>query len=313
MYATSRFRRIGALIAASVLLAGVAACEASNGDQGEQSADQEGSDADVRIAYLAVASWLPAMVAEREGYFEAEGLNVESEIITNLATLPGTMGQQFDIGATTVPDVLNAQRNGVEVEVVAGEAWETEENSVVRLLARPGAGVESLEDIENKRLAAGTLGGNIHPATMYWLEREGVDTGTITISEVVFPQQPAQMEAGAVDVVEALDPFVSAMLADGAVDLGSPLLAVGERMSISSWMASSSWVNENPEIIESFVAALERAKKFIAENDSEARSVLAEVSGMPDAVASSVKFPEFAFDLSQQDIERWREIVEDAS
>src|SRR5690606_24717107 len=100
---------------------------------------------DVRIAYLGVASWLPAMVAEDQGYFKDEGLNVTSEIVANLATLPGAMGRQFDIASTTIPDTIRAQANGVEVEVVAGQAWETEDQSVVRLLARADSGITSIK------------------------------------------------------------------------------------------------------------------------------------------------------------------------
>jgi len=298
--------------AVAVSIMALAACGTANEPQGEEpGAEARDADAhEIRIAYLAVASWLPAMVAEEEGFFAAEGLSVESEIITNLATLPGTMGQQFDIASTTVPDVLNAQESGVNVEVVAGEAWETQDNSIVRLLARPGSGVEGIGDVEGQRLAAGTLGGNIHPATLYWLAQEEVDVSTITISEVPFPQQSAQIEAGTVDVVQALEPFASGMIRDGAVDLGSPLLAVGERMSISSWMADSSWAADNRDVIDAFVAALERAKQFIEENEDEARSILQNVADMPEGVASTVKFPDFAFDLSEEDLERWQEVMD---
>jgi ABC-type nitrate/sulfonate/bicarbonate transport system substrate-binding protein len=253
------------------------------------------------------------MVAEDQGFFEEEGLAVTSEIVSNLATLPGAMGRQFDLASTTIPDVLNAQENGVQVEAVAGEAWETPDTSVVHLLARKGSGIEELSDLEGKRLAAGTLGGNIHPATLYWLNSEGVDTSAIDISEVVFPQQAAQMEAGTVDAVEALEPFATAMAATGATDLGSPLLALGDRISISSWMAESDWAEENPKTIESFTAALEKAADFIAENEDEARAILQERTELPEAVASSVKFPEFAFDLSDSDLETWQKVVDATS
>lgn len=296
-------RRTGVALLATALLSALSGC-GSGSDSGS------GSDDDtVRIAYLAVASWLPAMVAEEKGFFGEEGLDVESEIVTNLATLPGAMGRQFDIASTTVPDVLNAQENGIGVDVVAGEAWETPAHSVVRLLARSGSGIESLSDIEGKRLAAGTLGGNIHPATLYWLEQQGVDLSQIRISEVVFPQQPAQMEAGSVDAVEALEPFATAMLAAGATDLGSPLLAVSDRTSISSWMAESQWATENKDVIESFVAALEKSAQFIDENEAEARKILQEKTGLPAEVANSVKFPEFGFDVEPSDVDRWKAVV----
>lgn len=298
---TASLWRGTSVVATMTLALAVAACGAGAGsDRGE---------GEIRIAYLGVASWLPAMVAEEQGFFEEEGLDVESEIITNLATLPGAMGRQFDIASTTIPDVLNAQDNGIKIDVVAGEAWETPKNSIVRLVARKGSGIEELADLEGKKLGAGTLGGNIHPATLYWLKNEGVDLGKIDISEVVFPQQPAQMEAGTVDAVEALEPFATAMVAAGAKDLGSPLLAVDDRLSISSWMSDSKWAEENSDTIDSFVAALEKAAVFIEENEDEARQILQERTDLPEEVAKSVKFPEFAFELSDSDKQSWQDVM----
>jgi NitT/TauT family transport system substrate-binding protein len=300
-------RAIAGLIAGSLAL--LTACS-SGGDQ----ADAEGGESldEVRIAYLGVASWLPAMVAEDQGYFEDEGIQIQSTIITNLATLPGAMGRQFDIASTTIPDVLNANENGIDVTAVAGEAWETEEKSVVRLLARPGSGIAELSDLEGKRVAAGTLGGNIHPATLYWLSQENLDISTIDFAEVPFPEQRAQMTAGVVDAVEALEPFASAMLADGAIDLGSPLLAVSDRISISSWMAAEQWADGNADVVDRFVAALESAKTFIKENEGDARAILQTYTELPEAVAANVQLPEFDFALPQSDIDAWRDVMEAA-
>lgn len=298
-------RRISAALGAAALIFGLAAC--GSGDDADSG---NGASNDVRIAYLGVASWLPAMVAEEQGYFEEEGLNVTSEIVANLATLPGAMGRQFDIASTTIPDTIRAQANGVEVEVIAGQAWETEDHSVVRILAHPDSGITSIEDLAGKRVGAGTLGGNIHPATQQWLVESGVDLDDVTFSEVPFPQQPAQLKAKSLDAVEALEPFASAMLAEGAIDLGSPLLAIGDPISISSWMASSDWAADNQETIEKFVAALTKANEFILENEDEARDILQKRTELPEAVAKSVKLPLFDFTATDADFQAWKDVVD---
>lgn len=300
------FRRVSSVLGATALVLALAACGSS--DDGDSSGNNGSSD--VRIAYLGVASWLPAMVAEEKGYFEDEGLNVTSEIVANLATLPGAMGRQFDIASTTIPDTIRAQANGVKVEVVAGQAWETEEHSIVRLLAHPDSGVKSVKDLAGKRIGAGTLGGNIHPATQQWLVESGVSLDDVTFSEVPFPQQPAQLSAKSLDAVEALEPFASAMLAEGAIDLGSPLLAIGDPISISSWMASSDWAADNEETIKKFVAALTKANEFILENEDEAREILQKRTELPEAVAKSVKLPMFDFTPTDADFQAWKAVID---
>lgn len=303
-----RRTKLVAVLAVAALALAAAGCSNDSKD----AKDAKGGSLDtVRIAYIGVASWLPAMVAEDQGFFKGEGLDVTSTIVTNLATLPGAMGRQFDLAATTIPDVIKAKANGVGIEAVAGEAWETKDTSIVRLLATPASGVKSVADLGGKKIAAGTLGGNIHPATLHWLAQEGVDTSTVKFSEVAFPQQPAQMKAGVVDAVEALEPFASAMIAVGAVDLGSPLLAVGDPISISNWMASDKWAKSNADVIKRFVSALDKAKAYIASDEAGARKILEKFAKLPTQVADSVKFPTFDFNLPASDVTAWQAIVEE--
>src|SRR5689334_11926325 len=82
----------------------------------------------VRIAYIPVITWLPAMVAKDEGLFDKNGLDVEMTKFPNIINLPGTLGKQFDLVPTTAPDLLNAAANGLNVAAVAGETIETAGN-----------------------------------------------------------------------------------------------------------------------------------------------------------------------------------------
>src|SRR5215813_7047623 len=62
----------------------------------------------IRIAHNTNAGMLPARVAQEQGYFKQEGLNVSFRIINNINSLPPALGKSFDIVSTTVPDLINA-------------------------------------------------------------------------------------------------------------------------------------------------------------------------------------------------------------
>jgi len=47
----------------------------------------------LRVAYIPVITWLPALVAKEEGIFEKNGLDVTFTKFPNLINLPGTLGK----------------------------------------------------------------------------------------------------------------------------------------------------------------------------------------------------------------------------
>ena len=79
----------------------------------------------LRVAYIPVITWLPALVAKDEGIFDANGLDVTFTKFPNIVHLPPTLGRQFDLVPTTAPDLLNAVASGLNLAAVAGETLET--------------------------------------------------------------------------------------------------------------------------------------------------------------------------------------------
>src|SRR5262245_4530060 len=55
----------------------------------------------LRVAYIPVITWLPALIAKDEGFFDANGLDVTFTKFPNIVNLPATLGRQFDLVPTT--------------------------------------------------------------------------------------------------------------------------------------------------------------------------------------------------------------------
>jgi ABC-type nitrate/sulfonate/bicarbonate transport system substrate-binding protein len=290
---------VAVVLAASVFTVGV---------QGAGAEEQYGRTTHlttVRAAYVPAITWLPAMVAQKTGIFKKNGLNVTMRAVLNLATLPGAMGLQFDIGPTTIPDVIKARVNNIDRVVVSGEQIETQKRQVVAVLARKGSGITRPRDLVGKTVAAGTFGGNIHPSTLYWLQRNGVDPSSVKFVEVPFPFQADQLSAGRVDAVEALDPFKTQMLEAGNVLVGDPVLAVASPAANAVWMAQGSWARSHRDAIKRWIRSLQQARAWIARHQTEARAILVKYTGLPQAVASSVPIPVYSFTVTTKDVLPW--------
>jgi ABC-type nitrate/sulfonate/bicarbonate transport system substrate-binding protein len=265
----------------------------------------------VRVAYVPVATWLPAWVAKDTGIFAKHGLDVTLTPIQNLSLLPGTVGRQFEIAASTPPDVIKAAAGGLDVVAVAGEAIETKDNQAMQLIVRKDSGIKGPKDLKGKAIAAPTLGAVMHVATMYWLKKNGVDPNSIRGVEVPFPNMGDQLKAKNVDAVEALVPFTTTILAAGNVSLGDPMLAVGDEVLFPFWIASGPWARANRPIIKAFIDSLTEAKAHMDAHPDEARTTLAKYSHLPPAIVAKVPYPTYRFTLKPEELGVWVDVLAD--
>ena len=306
-----RNARRAALVANALALALIAA---ACGDASDTDVDSNGSDpgpTEVRVAYVPATTTLPLHVAEAQGYFDEQGLEVTLTEAANISDIPATLGRQFDIALGTATDLIRAGRAGVDVLQIAGNTIDTEENPFVRLIVRPESGIENVAQLEGKTVASPTLSGVIHVAVLYWAQQEGVDPSAITGVQVPPPNLPDQLQAGQVDAVEALEPFASQLVANGNVSLGDPFASIGLPLATNFWIADGEWARSNPEAVDGYVQALEQAVTYIDENPAEARAVLQDYTGFPPAIAETVPLPTYDFDIRADDLATWGEVLRD--
>ncbi|MQA74465.1 MAG: hypothetical protein GEU88_09035 [Solirubrobacterales bacterium] len=295
------------MIAALVLGVGVAACGGDD-DEGGTGAAGDGV-AQVRGAILPTATHLPMMVAEDEGIFEDNGIDMELTVVQNIATLPGAMGRQFEFGSTTLPDVIKAQQQGIDVVITSNVADESSEVPISGVFAGKGTGIEGPEDLVGKKVGVIAIGGNIHTSTLFWLINEGVDHEGVNFIEVPPPNQLDQLNGGQIDGAENLEPFRSAILDAGHELLVDPILEVSDPATLLSWMSERGWAEDNPETVEAVVASINEAIEFIDQNNQRAREILADYSGLPLEIAKAVQLPLYETQIPDQQVTAWAEML----
>jgi ABC-type nitrate/sulfonate/bicarbonate transport system substrate-binding protein len=265
----------------------------------------------IRAAYVPVITWLPAWIAKDRGMFERNGLDVTLTVIQNLSLLPGTMGRQFEFGASTGPDLIKAAASGLDVVAVAGEVLETSERPSIQVIVRKDSGINSVKDLKGKLIATPSTGAIMHVATLAWLKKNGVDPASIRAVEVPFPNMGDQLKAGRVDAIESLQPFVGQLLAQGYVGIGNPLLSVADPVLFPFWISQGAWARANLPVIARWIKSLNEAKAFIEQNPAEARVILAKYTNLPPPVAQNIPFPTFDFSIQPSQIDVWVRTLRD--
>jgi NitT/TauT family transport system substrate-binding protein len=263
----------------------------------------------VRAAYVPAVTWLPAWVAQTQGFFEQEGLEVSLMPVQNISLVPSTLGKQIDIGPATVIDLLKAANGGLDVVAVAGGHSDVEGPSTNSIVVRKDSGIKSAKDLAGKTIATPTIGAILHIALLYWMKQEGVDPNSIRAIEVPFPNMGDQLKAGRVDAVEAVQPFLAKMIADGNIDLGDQLLKVASPARSTLWIADRNWAAANGPILSKWAAALNKANAFIEKNPAEARLAMTKYTKLPEAVIKTIPLPHYSVALTAPEIEVWIKVL----
>lgn len=263
----------------------------------------------LRVAYIPVVTWLPALVAKEDGIFEKNGLDVTFTKFPNLINLPGTLGKQFDLAPSTAPDLLNAVANGLNIAAVAGETFETSSNKSFQVIVKPDSGINTIKDLAGKRVAGPGVGSVMHVALLYQVAKEGGDPSTVIGLEAPFTAMFDQLKSGRVDAVEPLEPFVGQMLGAGYKSIGDPLLAVADPVLFPFWIADADWARANRDVLKRWVTSLQGALESIKADEAKARKILATYSGLPDAVVARIPLPHYEFHITPDELDVWRNVM----
>jgi NitT/TauT family transport system substrate-binding protein len=263
----------------------------------------------LRIAYAGVISWLPAMIAKDRGFFEKNGLDVTMTKFTQIANLPGTVGKQFDIAATTASDTLYAAANGINLAAVLANTLETSATKSYQVLVREDSPIKSPKDLAGKRIAGPGAGSIMHVSLLDWVKKDGGATDGIIQAEVPFPNMADQLKAGRIDAAEQLEPFVGAMLKSGFRSLGDPLLSVADPILFTFWISDADWANKNKDTITRYRKSLEEGLDVIKNDPNAAKDVLAKYTGLPAPVVASIPFPAYSFKIEPAQLAAWQKMM----
>jgi NitT/TauT family transport system substrate-binding protein len=259
----------------------------------------------IRLVINNTVSSLMAVIAQEQGFFEQNGLDVTSTTVTDISKIPPTLGPQYDIGFGVQPLVIRGASQGLETVVIAGNIYSSEEAPSMELITLPDSGIDSAEDMAGKTLASTTLAGNLHLGTLYWLQENGVDPETVTSVQVATPNMMDQLTQGQVDVIGLQEPYLTLAKEQGMKRVAFPFTAVAPAIFESLWITSPSWAEENEDAITRFRNSLNEAIEWSAANESEAKNILAEFTQQDVDLVQASPLLEYKVEVTPEDLEVW--------
>ena len=225
-----------------------------------------------------------AHVAEAQGFFKKQGLDVE---VTQFRASPelntAVVSGAIDIAISGMTSVLTARQRSLPVKAFFVETAAP----FYYLLASPD--IESMKDAVARGAVAGVSGiGSLdYTMTRYLFKRAGLDPDKIKYVQAGTPaQRTAALEAGRVQIALSAIPEKYAVLRRGKVREIARMSDYSKNFALETFWAKEEFLAGKGEVVRRFLAAMDDTAQWIR-TSPEAPAVLAKFMGLtnPEAAA----------------------------
>jgi NitT/TauT family transport system substrate-binding protein len=298
----------------AILAVTAAAVVAGCGGDEEEGGAQSGGAAKpetLQIGLIPIADVAPVFLGIKQGFFEEQKLKLEPQFAAGGAAItPAVMSGDFDIGFSNTVSLLIAASKDLPVQIVSQGVLGGPDDSKpwADLLVPEDGDIKEPKDLEGKTIAANTLNNICEVTINATLEEQGVDVSKLKYTEIPFPEMVAALEKGRVDAACVVEPFVTQGKGAGMRGIAPFYAETAPDLTVATYFASKQYIEENPEIVDRFVTAMEKSLQYASEHPDEVRDVLTEYTEIPPEAAKAINLPSWKPELTEDTIQRLSEL-----
>jgi NitT/TauT family transport system substrate-binding protein len=245
-------------------------------------------------------------IAEREGLFKKEGLNVTIKLAqTSQTAITGQLAGTYDItSADYVTYVDNALLKKAPLRIIDESSFL--QPNVLTLLAKQGSGVQSVTQLKHRLVSVNAPNDIGTLLVDSLLTDHGVPLSSVRFnSDVAFPSVAQELGAGAVDAAFAPEPFVSL---DG-MQAGTQVLADLDQggttdFPVQGVAVTESWARDNPNTLAAFQRAYSQGQEIADTDRAAVEGAVEKYLGLPPLAAALISLPEFPIGVDAVRLQR---------
>ena len=211
--------------------------------------------------------YVPMYVAIEEGYFEDEGIDLQ---LTNGLgadkTMTAVLSGDADIGFMGSEASIYVYNEGAEDYVV--NFAQLTQRAGNFLVAREPDTAFDWPKLKGKTVVGGRAGGMPQMVLEYILKKHGIDPkeDLTIVQNIDFGVTSQAFAAGTGDYTVEFEPAATALETEGSGSVVASLGVESGYVPYTAFAAKKSYMEANPDIIEGFVAALQRGMDYVAEH-----------------------------------------------
>lgn len=288
-------KRIAAATAAVALTGLVVGC--SGGAGAEPTLDPE-APVSITVGTLPAGDYAPLYIAEQEGYFDEEGLDVTIETIAGGAVgVTQLFSNEIQFSAATWTNVLLANSQGLDIQVVR-EGTDSNKEGINGLLVQSDGPIQSPEDLRGQTVSVNTLGSATELQVRDCLVTLGVQPDEYELVEVGFADAAAAVSQGRIAAGFVPEPFITIGADQGLEPLFYPSTCneVQQSLPIVNWNVAKGYAEDNPAVVEAFVSAMDKATQLAIDDPQVVVDILPTFTTLTPELASQITMASFVED-----------------
>jgi len=267
----------------------------------------------IRLGLLPFSESLAAVIADKQGFFKAEGLEVESSKFDSGAlAVPVLQSGRLDIVLSSTVSTFQAIEQGLDAVVLAPGAIvrTAPPDTTTALIVKKGA-IKSLKELEGKRIAVNVINSTAWLHAVALLEKHGVDRSKVRFTEVPFPQMNDPLLNGQLDAIVQVEPFRSALMATGNAEIvGWPYVETAPNTDITQYIALASWAQKNHATAVKFARAVSKGAQFAASNEAATREINQQFTNLNPALKDKVLLPRLGTAINLKEMNHTMEMMQ---
>jgi NitT/TauT family transport system substrate-binding protein len=264
----------------------------------------------IRIGILPFSESLPAVIADKQGFFKEEGLDVDMvKFDSGAIAIPVLLSGRLDIVQSNTVSTLQAIEQGLDATLlVSGTvARKTAPDTTSSFVVRKGE-IKSLKELEGKRVAVNVIKSSAWLLAVAALDAQGVDYSKVRFAEVPFPQMNDPFLSGQLDAIVQVEPWREILAQTGKVEvLSFPYVELTPGAPLTQYIAMAPWAEKNRDIAARFVRAILKGANFAASNEAVTREINVEFTNLIPELKDKVQLPLFGAEV---DVERLRSTMD---
>jgi NitT/TauT family transport system substrate-binding protein len=298
------FRRLSVLCIAALL---ITAC-GGGGDSAPPSNGPEKTE--IRIGMLPLPEVAPIQLAIDKGYFAAEGLTVQTELISGgAAAMPDLVSGKIDILHSNYVSALLASASGTVKIKIVGDAYAAQPGNFL-LMTKKDSPITEIADLRGRTIGVNTLNNISTLSVSALLKPAGLRPEDVKFVERPFPEMAGALESGQVDVALLPEPFHQAAAKTlGAVTLSDLFTGPLADFPIAGYLVTETFAQQHPKAVAAFQRALRKAAELARSDSAEVTAALQKYTKIDQATASTMKLGGFSTAVDPARVQRVADLM----
>lgn len=229
----------------------------------------------LRIGYVFAMANAPALIADKQGFYKQEGLNVDVKALGDGPVIQQAVAAgELDVAYVGTPPVYQWYSRGLGSRILAKVNY-----GQAAVIANANGPIHEVADLKGKKLAGVKKGSGMDVLLRGYVLKENTELDPeqdLSIIDMPPGNMNAALERNVVDAAFTWEPFVSQSLLRGT---GRLVLDVNQALPNYPWYVITALpeiLKERPEDVVKLLRAHRKAIAFLNEHPEESNRIIAE-------------------------------------